>query len=877
MDSSSNPATGSDRTRPARRKRRTRRSAVVGERCARFLISTGGILTIVAVGGILVFLTWVAAPLLGGAELGPAEPVAEASTTARPLDAGLDEYGRLFWTLFEDGGLELRRTDDGELLERRALAEGTITASSLDPHDGSLSLGFADGTVRLGTVHLGSRFLSEDQEPAELAGLRQGEVHPWEGGVVERLESGQLRAIQLRIDLEEPISLGDVAAGGAAPSPIVRIDHAILPNGPVVSALDAAGDLEILGVRKTTNLLTGEDTLQVTSGRAPYAPDPARPAPSFLALFGGGDGIVLAWEDGYAIRYDTRAFSAIAEAETLDLVPEEGATLTALGALIGKRTLVVGTSEGRVSGWFRIKPDGSDSPDGARLVRAHAMQSEPAAVTALAPSPSSRTFAVGHADGGVRLYFMTSEKPLAHARVPSGDAVVSLTLAPRGDLLIARTGAGLTRWTVDSPHPEASLQALFGETWYEGYPEPDNVWQSSSGTDDFEAKLGLLPLVFGTIKATVFSMLFGVPLALLAALYSSEFLDPRIRVGVKSVVEIMASLPSVVLGFLAAIVIAPFVQSVLPATLTSFFTIPTCMLVGAYLWQLVPQRIALRFGGWKRFGLIWTTIPIGILAAVALGPWIELWLFHGDVEAWLDGQAGGAAVGWMFLLLPLCALLVAFLSGRLVTPLVRRASLGWSRGRSARFDLLRFAGTGLLVVALAVAAGFGLDAAGADPRGGIVDTYVQRNALVVGFIMGFAIIPIIYTLAEDALSSVPEHLRLASLGAGATPWQTAVRIIIPTAASGLFSAVMIGLGRAVGETMIVLMAAGNTPVTEWNVFSGFRTLSANIAVELPEAVKNDTHYRTLFLAALTLFAMTFVVNTAAELVRQRFRKRAFQL
>ncbi|MEO1087643.1 MAG: ABC transporter permease subunit, partial [Acidobacteriota bacterium] len=154
---------------------------------------------------------------------------------------------------------------------------------------------------------------------------------------------------------------------------------------------------------------------------------------------------------------------------------------------------------------------------------------------------------------------------------------------------------------------------------------------------------------------------------------------------------------------------------------------------------------------------------------------------------------------------------------------------------------------------------------------------VQRNAMIVGFVMGFAIIPIIYTISEDALSTVPEHLRSASLGAGATPWQTATRIIIPTAMSGLFSAMMVGLGRAVGETMIVLMAAGNTPVMEWNIFEGFRTLSANIAVELPEAVRGDTHYRTLFLAALVLFMMTFVVNTIAESIRQRFRKRAYQL
>jgi phosphate transport system permease protein len=143
--------------------------------------------------------------------------------------------------------------------------------------------------------------------------------------------------------------------------------------------------------------------------------------------------------------------------------------------------------------------------------------------------------------------------------------------------------------------------------------------------------------------------------------------------------------------------------------------------------------------------------------------------------------------------------------------------------------------------------------------------------------MGFAIIPIIYTISDDALTSVPDHLRSASLASGATPWQTTVRVIVPTAMSGLFSAVMIGLGRAVGETMIVLMAAGNTPILEWNIFNGFRTLAANIAVELPEAVVGSTHYRILFLAALTLFVITFIVNTVAEVIRQRFRKRAFEL
>jgi len=363
----------------------------------------------------------------------------------------------------------------------------------------------------------------------------------------------------------------------------------------------------------------------------------------------------------------------------------------------------------------------------------------------------------------------------------------------------------------------------------------------------------------------------------MAAIYSSEFLDPRIRVGVKSTIEIMASLPSVVLGFLAALVIAPFVQEVLPAALAAFVTIPLCWLLGAYLWQLLPQGLVLRLSGWPRFAVIVATLAPGVWLATPVGALLERALFGGDLQGWLAGSGGSALGGWMILLGPLCVGAAILVVTRVSGPAVRRMSAGWTRGRCAVFDLARFAFMGLLGVGLALLLSWGLGAAGLDARGSYVDTYVQRNALVVGFVMGFAVVPIIYTIAEDALSSVPAHLRLASLGAGATPWQTAMRVIVPTAMSGLFSALMVGLGRAVGETMIVLMATGNTPVMEWNVFNGFRTLSANIAVELPEAVRNSTHYRTLFLAALCLFVITFLVNTVAEVVRQRFRKRAFQL
>jgi phosphate transport system permease protein len=151
--------------------------------------------------------------------------------------------------------------------------------------------------------------------------------------------------------------------------------------------------------------------------------------------------------------------------------------------------------------------------------------------------------------------------------------------------------------------------------------------------------------------------------------------------------------------------------------------------------------------------------------------------------------------------------------------------------------------------------------------------YIQRNSLVVGIAMGIAVIPVIFSIAEDAIFSVPKHLSLGSLALGATPWQTLIGVVLPTASPGIFSAIMIGLGRAVGETMIVLMATGNTAVMDFSLFSGMRTLAANVAVEMPESEVGSTHFRLLFLAGLVLFLFTFVLNTIAETVRSRLRRK----
>jgi phosphate transport system permease protein len=249
----------------------------------------------------------------------------------------------------------------------------------------------------------------------------------------------------------------------------------------------------------------------------------------------------------------------------------------------------------------------------------------------------------------------------------------------------------------------------------------------------------------------------------------------------------------VILGFLAGLWLAPFVERTLPGVFSIFLLMPMGVLLFGFLWSQLPGAIRLRVPPGSHAMLL---VPVVILIAwgcIQCSAWLEFALFDGDMRAWLTHDLG------------------------------------------VSFD--------------------------------------QRNALVVGIAMGFAVIPTIFSIAEDAIFSVPKSLSYGSLALGATPWQTLVGVVMPTASPGIFSALMIGMGRAVGETMIVLMATGNTPVMDANIFEGMRTLAANIAVEIGETEVDSSHYRVLFLAAFVLFLFTFVVNTAAEIVRQRLRKK----
>ena len=856
----------------------TKKSIKYMDVAAKILISLGGLGTIVAVAGVFVFLASVVIPLFAPAELTPAQKVSTVTeeTKKAPLLI-IDEFLLSAWTL-EDEGATARAfvLENGETLQELSLFEGKVPrAFAYDSLSETLIAAFDDGRVVLNTVGFKTSFLLDERAlPTELQELEVGAILPWDGGIVQRTPVGQLRRISLESETSSVVDTGVVD--------IELISVVMTASGPVLSYMTDDGNLRIQRMVSRRNLLTGQVTTTV-SGGAITIDLSQHGVPNWLELSGRGDTAYLIWPDGHMVRIDGRNLNELAIAEELSLIPAGDVSVTAVSFLIGRTTLVIGDSSGQVNAWFRTRPEGVNTSDGSRLTLVHDLGKGPGAVGALAPSTRSRLLAAGFADGTVRTYHVTSSQLLVEEVAGQG-AVSAVALAPRDNLLAALVPSGLMGWHLDNKHPTATFHTLFGKVHYEGMNEPRYVWQSAGGTDAFESKYSLVPLIYGTLKATFFSMLFGVPLALLAAIYTSEFLeDKRVKAQVKPLVELMESLPTVVLGFLAALVFAVFVEGNTASVLAAFITVPLCFVGSAYLFLLLPIEKYVRFSRFRFYIIVLFALPAGILLARQFGPVLETLLFAGDIKAWLDGQIGTGTGGWFLLFLPLMSIIVAVFYGMVVNPWLRNKTAGLSRFNTSLVEAVKFVcgifivGGGAWVIASALTVA-GIDVRGDFPfTGQIMGTYVQRNALVVGFVMGFAIIPAVYTIAEDALSSVPEHLRSGSLSTGASPWQTAIRIIIPTAASGLFSAVMLGLGRAVGETMIVLMATGNTPVMEMNIFNGFRTLSANIAVELPEAIVFGTHFRILFLAALTLFLLTFTINTIAEVIRQRFRKRAFQL
>ena len=732
---------------------RKRRLRALKDRLTRWYVLVGGLAVLAAITLIFFYLAYVVVPLFQGATLTSKqalEPTWLQQDAGKPLMIALEEQNLV----------GMRVSDKGQ-----ALFFDTKTGAELKRVDLPLPAGVQ--VTSIGSDQPGS--------PLIVLGLSNGQVMVFNHSYKITYPDNK-KTITPAIDFpygQEPITLEDQGQ----PLEHVSLNH----NGDTLLLAGSSGShLQVLSLSREENMMTGEVTSEQNRIDLPQMTEPVKgifidPRQQWLYVLNG-----RAQADVFSLR--EKSLNG-----RYKLLEDGNAEITASAQLVGGISLILGDSKGGLSQWFMARdPDGEQ-----RFKRIRDFKMDNAPIVQIDAEERRKGFIALDANGKLGVFHSTAHRTLLVE--PAAEGPGTLALSPRANRVIIEEGGKLLPLTLKNPHPEVSWSALWSKVWYENYDEPKYVWQSTASNTDFEPKLSLSPLTFGTLKAAFYAMILAAPLAIAAAIYTAYFMAPGMRRKVKPVIELMEAMPTVILGFFAGLFLAPYLEGHLPGVFSLMLLLPLGILVAGFGWSRLPESIRLRVpDGWEAAILIPVILLTGWFA-LYMSPFMETWFFGGDMRLWITNDLG--------------------------------------------------------------------------------ITYDQRNALVVGIAMGFAVIPNIYSIAEDAVFSVPRSLTLGSLALGATPWQTLTRVVILTASPGIFSALMIGMGRAVGETMIVLMATGNTPVMELNLFEGMRTLAANVAVEMPESEVGGSHYRVLFLAALVLLMFTFIMNTLAELIRQRLRKK----
>jgi phosphate transport system permease protein len=726
----------------------------IKDRLAKVVVMIGGVGVIAALLLIFVYLLSEVAPLFAGAEFKARQPFPVPSDGSTSLYVASEEQGEVGMRVGASGELDFFDLHNGAA--RNALhlpiADRQIKqVVDVAPERALVAAGLSDGSVLMFQQEYKVTY------PNDKRLITPGVLYP----------KG-----------ETPLAFMNQAPMHLA---VRESDDALLLVGS-----DPAGDISVKAFEVTTSLMG--DSSVTESPLQKFTP-PLKP--DLLLLEPG-----MHWLYAIDKAAGKIAFYRVNGGDAPKLIDVSDAKAPIVDAhyLAGGISIVTAQADGRISQWFPARRKGGDDDGKTYLAHVRDFQLKTGAKpTVIGSEPRRRGFAVGDEQGNVSLFYATSGRLILEEKMLEAP-VRALAFNPRAQLLMALGDDGkLVASDVHNEHPEISFSALWGKVWYESYDEPNLLWQSSSASADFEAKFSMAPLALGTLKGAFYAMIFAIPIAVLGAIFTANFMSPEMRQVVKPAVEVLAALPSVILGFLAGLWLAPFVESNLPGMFLALLLLPLSIPTFGYLWMRMPRAIRLRVPmGWEA-ALLMPVIGLVVWFCFLLAKPMEALLFAGNMQAWMDHTLG---IG-----------------------------------------------------------------------------YDQRNALVVGIAMGVAVIPVIFSIAEDAIFSVPKHLSLGSLALGATPWQTLIGVVMPTASPGIFSAIMIGLGRAVGETMIVLMATGNTAVTNLSMFSGMRTLAANVAVEMPESEVGSTHFRILFLSGLVLFVFTFFFNTVAEVVRTRLRRK----
>ena len=704
----------------------TARYRRINDRLTRGIVSGGGLLVLLALLLMFFYLLYAVLPLFRSPSIGPARPVL-LTDPAMPLALGADESLDWAYRIDRDGqGRFIRLQEGTRFANESALMADVDSLAAASNGQPLYALGDRRGNIRL-TRPVFTAY------PAETANW----TFPFGYAPRPLADDGQpLRHLALaqpeddKAVIAAQLASGRIAVASLGPQGMTR--RILDPFDPIVDQMLISAD-----------------------GRQLYV------------VSGGRLGLYILADDGMP-RLREQVVLADGGPARITLLPADG-------------SLLVRDRRQKLTLWFDVPQQEGRHLTAIRSYAALTGPDDQIVVSAQRP-----LFGVLSADGAFSLFSSRESGKRWSTRLAPG---ARAAFSPGDQGIVAADASGWHRWRLDLSYADISWRTLTGKIWYSHYPAPAWAWQSTSADGLDSGKFSLVPLLAGTLKAACYAMLFATPLALAAAMYTAWFMSPVLRRWIKPAMEIMGAVPSVIIGLIAGLWLAPHITRTLSGVLLLPPLLPVVILAVGWAIGRLPAGWRNRFApGWDCLILL-PLVVLAVWLACRLSPFIDQAVFGRPMAEWL----------------------------------------------------------------------------GAD--------YNPMNALVVGTAMGFALIPLMFSLAEDALFNVPVRLIQGSLALGATPWQTLLGVTLPTAAAGLFSALILGLGRAIGETMIVLMASGNMPKVDGNLFQGLRALAANIAIEIPEAALNSEHYRVLLLTALVLFVFTFLINTLAEALRMRLRTR----
>ena len=574
------------------------------------LMTFGGLSVIIAISLIFFYLASVVVPIFMPAHMDELKRLPAPAAKSEVVHLAAEEQAEIGVRMQIDGTVDFFDMRDGKAMgeERVALPEGArITSFAVgDLSQKAVAYGLDNGGMIVLQQAFKTAFRVDPDDPAK-----------------------DIRTIAPTIDYplgEAPLVVDEAGA------PLRLLSMQSGSDATTAVALTGDGRLLLTTFATSENMITGEVSVERASVELPLPPEGE--IRQLLLEVKQRDLYVLHGER-HVSHYDVMNKANPRLVQTVQVAPDDQ-LVTALTILSGGFSLIVGTDQGNVAQWFQVR----DADNNNHLTHIRAFKPMRSAVSTLAPEHYRKGFIAGGENGDLAMYYATSRRLLL-TRSTGDEPVRVAANAPRANAVLVKNADGTVQTArVENDYPEISFHSLWQKVWYESYQEPEFNWQSSAATSDFEPKFSVAPLTFGTLKAAFYAMLVAVPLAVLGAIFAAYFMSPKMRGVVKPSIEIMEALPTVILGFLAGLWLAPFVDNNLAGTLLAIFLLPFSFVITAYLWHLLPENLKRKVApGWEAALLVPVIIAV-IWLAITLGHPIEAAFFGGNMPHWVTTELG---------------------------------------------------------------------------------------------------------------------------------------------------------------------------------------------------------------------------------------------